>query len=68
MNQAKWEHFPHGADIGVRGRGASPAEAFANAALAMTAVIAEPSAIRPETAVDIRCEAPDEELKDDGTN
>jgi SHS2 domain-containing protein len=26
--KAKWEHFPHEADIGVRGFGATPAEAF----------------------------------------
>jgi len=34
-----WELFPHDADIGVRSRGATLAEAFANAARAMTAAI-----------------------------
>ncbi|MBT9613287.1 MAG: archease, partial [Burkholderiales bacterium] len=34
-----WEHFTHGADIGVRGFGNTPSEAFEQAALAMTAVI-----------------------------
>ncbi len=57
-----FEHFPHGADIGVRGRGETLAEAFANAAMAMTAVIADPAAVRAEEAVDIACEAPDVEL------
>ena len=34
---AHWEHFPHGADVGVRGTGKTPAQAFKQAALAMTA-------------------------------
>ncbi len=41
MVQAKWEHFEHMADIGVRGYGATPEEAFAQAALALTAVITD---------------------------
>lgn len=48
--------------MGVRGVGATLAEAFEQAALAMTAVIAEPSVIAPTAAVEIRCEAPDIEL------
>lgn len=52
-----WEHFPHGADIGVRGWGATPAEAFEQAALATSAIVVDPSLIRLETAVDISCEA-----------
>jgi len=57
-----WEHFDHGADIGVRGYGASPDEAFAQAALAMTAVITDPATVNPTVAVPIACEAPDLEL------
>ena len=53
-----WEHFPHEADIGVRGRGSSPASAFEQAALALTAVITDPSGVRGETEVDIACQAP----------
>ena len=52
-----WEHFPHGADIGVRGWGHDVAAAFEQAALATTAIVADPSLIRPETSVDITCEA-----------
>lgn len=59
---AHWEHFSHGADIGVRGFGAGKAEAFEQAALALTAVVADPAAVVPERAVDIACEAPDDEL------
>jgi SHS2 domain-containing protein len=57
-----WEHFEHGADIGVRGFGASVAEAFEQAALALTAVITDPSAVRPLEHVEVNCEAPDNEL------
>lgn len=62
MQQARWEHYEHGADAGVRGFGASPAEAFEQAALALTAVIAEPAGVEPRETVDIACEAPDIEL------
>ena len=48
--------------IGVRGFGASKAEAFEQAALAMTAVVTDLSAVEPREAIDIRCEAPDDEL------
>ncbi len=57
-----WEHFPHGADMGVRGFGATKAEAFAQAALAMTAVIADPATVEAREAVAVECEAPDDEL------
>jgi len=56
---ADWEHFEHGADIGIRGRGRTPAEAFAAAARALTAVVTEPDAVQVREWVDIRCEAPD---------
>lgn len=32
----RWEHFEHGADIGIRGVGSTKAEAFAQAAMALT--------------------------------
>ncbi len=59
---AFWEHYAHGADIGVRGCAASKAEAFAEAALALTAVITDPAAVSPRERVAIACEAPDDEL------
>ena len=59
---ATWEHFEHGADIGVRGFGASKAEAFEQAALAMTAVVTDLASVQPLESVAIRCEAPDDEL------
>jgi tRNA nucleotidyltransferase (CCA-adding enzyme) len=58
----RWEHYPHEADMGVRGYGATLAEAFEQAALAMTAVVAEPSGVEPREKVDIQCTAGDVEL------
>ena len=59
---ARWEHYEHGADIGVRGFGVSEAEAFEQAALALTAVITDLASVRPLERVEVRCEAPDDEL------
>jgi tRNA nucleotidyltransferase (CCA-adding enzyme) len=56
-----WEHFPHDADVGVRGIGATPAEAFERAAEALAAVITH-ARIEPVTSVEVACEAPDLEL------
>ena len=57
-----WEHFAHGADIGVRGIGASRGEAFEQAALALTAVVADPVQVAADTVIEVRCPAPDDEL------
>jgi len=57
-----WELFPHDADMGVRGFGATRERAFEQAALALTAVIADPTQVKPRTAVEVRCEAADIEL------
>ncbi len=59
---AHWEHFEHEADMGLRGFGPTPAQAFEQAALALSAVVTELDTIRGEQAVAIRCEAPDLEL------
>ena len=57
-----WEHFPHEADIGVRGGGASKEEAFEQAAVALTAVVTDPRDVAPLEEIDVECEAPDDEL------
>jgi SHS2 domain-containing protein len=62
MVETRWEHFAHEADIGVRGIGASLAEAFEQAALALTAVITDPASVRPDEVVVVSCEASDAEL------
>lgn len=48
-----WEHFEHEADIGVRGYGRTMAEAFEQAALAMTAIITDPGSIKPDVMLEI---------------
>jgi SHS2 domain-containing protein len=58
---ARWEHFPHDADVGVRGYGQSPAEAFEQAAQALTAVVTM-AEVKPAASVTVACEAPDLEL------
>jgi SHS2 domain-containing protein len=57
----RWEHFAHDADIGVRGRGDTLAEAFTAAALALTGVVTDPGLVREEREVEIACEAADPE-------
>ena len=57
-----WEHFQHGADIGIRGCGATPAAAFAAAGTALTAVIARPETVQPTQRIELSCEAPDLEF------
>ncbi len=59
---ARWEHFEHEADIGVRGFGATPAQAFEQAALALTAVVTDPADVVGRETVAIECEAADLEL------
>lgn len=58
----RWEHFSHGSDIGVRGFGETPEEAFEQAALALSAVVASVQAIEPRENLEIHCDAPDLEL------
>ena len=62
MTTPHWEHFEHKADIGVRGFGNKPAEAFEQAALAMGAIITDLSLIEPREEVTINCEEADQEL------
>jgi SHS2 domain-containing protein len=57
-----WEHFEHQADMGVRGFGNKPAEAFEQAALAMSAIITDLSLIEARDEVTINCEEADQEL------
>lgn len=58
---ARWWHFAHEADIGIGGEGPSLADAFAQAARAMTAVITDVE-IAAREPVPIRCAAPAPEL------
>ncbi|MDP2761284.1 MAG: archease [Sideroxyarcus sp.] len=59
---ARWEHFPHQADVGVRGLGATLEQAFEQAALALTAVITDPADVAPREMLRLSCDTPDTEL------
>ena len=58
----RWEHLEHGADIGVRGYGESPEEAFTQAALSLSAVVTDLDKIEPAECIEIECEAPESDL------
>ena len=58
----RWEHYEHAADIGVRGFGATKAEAFEQAGLALIAVVADLRTIGEFERISLDCEAPDDEL------
>lgn len=58
-SHVQWETFPHDADVGVRGHGATAGEAFANAAAAMMSVVVDLGTVRPIKRVPIHCVAPD---------
>lgn len=60
--QPNWEHFPHEADMGVRGIGSTKEAAFEGAALALTAVITDLAEVIPTQPVAVACNAPDDEL------
>ena len=67
--QEYWEHFAHGADIGVRGVGPTKAAAFAQAAQALTAVVTDLALVQPAQPVALNAAAPDDEvLLVDGLN
>jgi tRNA nucleotidyltransferase (CCA-adding enzyme) len=57
MHKGKWEHFDHPADIGVRGRGPSCADAFVQGALALVAVLLPPEQVEARQVVAVDCSA-----------
>ena len=57
-----WEHFPHGADMGVRGFGPTEEAAFEQTALALTALVTPPDTVRPDERVQVRCMAGDRDV------
>jgi tRNA nucleotidyltransferase (CCA-adding enzyme) len=62
MAGARWEHYVHGADVGVRGIGPTKAAAFEQAAAALTAAVADLDRVAPEQEVSLSCAAPDDEM------
>jgi len=62
MSKAYWQHYSHPADMGVRGFGKTKAEAFEQAALAMTAIVVELKKIELKDNIEICCEQDDEQM------
>lgn len=62
MQSGGWEHFPHGADIGVRGWGSTKAEAFRQAALALFAIVTDPSKVEKKSSIETKIEEENDEL------
>ncbi len=62
MATSRWEHFEHQADIGVRGFGTTQAEAFEQAALAMSAIVTDLPSIEPKQLINVACQDTDHEL------
>lgn len=62
MAMKHWEHFVHGSDIGVCGIGETCAQAFEQAAVALSAIVTDPALIRPLEKVEFACVAPDTDL------
>jgi SHS2 domain-containing protein len=58
----RWEHFSHDADVGMHGVGRTPAEAFEQAAVALTAVVTDPREVAERESVAFECSAPDLEM------
>ena len=57
-----WEHFSHQADIGIRATAAGLSSAFADAAIALTAIVTKPKKVQAEESVNIDCRGENEEL------
>lgn len=51
----RWEHLIQRHEVGLRGHGHTPDEAFAQAALALMALIVEPGRVAPDSATDLEC-------------
>jgi SHS2 domain-containing protein len=62
MDRTRWRHFDHKADIGIEGTGPSMEIAFAQAGLALNAVISDLNSVRPVSGRSVECTGDDPEL------
>jgi len=62
MGKMGWEHYSHPADVGIRGFGPTKEQSFAQAALALTAIITDLQTVEPKKTVEITCQEQDDEL------
>lgn len=52
-----WEHFPHGSDIGIRGKGEHLSEAFAMVAMALNSLMGDPHQVTARETLQFEIEA-----------
>ncbi len=57
----RWETFPHGSDVGLRGFGRTQTEAFEQVCVALTSLVTDPGRVREIQSVPIHCTSPDRE-------
>ncbi|MHC4292992.1 MAG: archease [Planctomycetota bacterium] len=62
MKTEYWEHYSHPADMGIRGFGKTVEQAFAQAALALIAIMTDPKDIAAKDKIEIECEETDNEM------
>ncbi len=57
-----WCLYDHMADMGIQGQGANPETAFANAVLALNAIVTDLDVISPDMVLTVTCQEQDLEL------
>lgn len=62
LSGCNWQHFSHGADIGVGGCGPTRDAAFEQAAIALVSVICDISDVAAGQRVDVQCSAPNDDF------
>ena len=62
MEQGRWEHLEHDADIGLSAEAASRDALFATMAEALTAIVTDPAGVQATESLSVHCEAPDNAL------
>ena len=62
VTAGSWQHFEHGADIGLRAQASSRGVLFERMGEALTAVLTPPELVQTKDRLSIHCEAPDDAL------
>lgn len=62
MDTRSWDHFEHGADIGLAATSDSREGLFEAMGAALTGVVTDPAIVRPQQRIRIRCSAGDDAL------
>ena len=62
MSRARWEHWEHGADMGLRATAATREALFEAMGEALTATVTDPADVRVSETIAVSCEAPDDAM------